>query len=904
MAAMAAVAGDDGLDDYVEAGYDDDDDDDDERFDQALVGQPPAMPVGQAASSNVQNIMRDIFGQEGIDDDDDDDGACSHSAPSQRSQPPPQHYQQPPQQPHQQQPPPAANDDEQVNANAEMQRMRASLDAVPGYSAHIMGEGVVPRCPVFEAGAGCSFMCWNDVPKFSDPRSCPRPVRVLCVNVVLSNLAVGARTVSDAETPADLAERTRAVAQFQLLGLLSIGTSKGYLTGEHCELQKRRESGDTEEAVQKHAREELDGKISNYVFNPRPDTHPDLRCQAFNWCLEELYDPTATKVVAHRWWKLIYDRAHSDDELWGKAMAEENEIFRTGQASAMPESRRRQSMEKAYKSQRLMTDTDNLGQTACTMYKRTRTVNDLEDLYKSYAGVSELDPHGRPLFDCMQAEIPEGCRSAPLEKHELYGGNHALGPSYALNAKRQKPMIAGLVDKDGPLRIHPMQQNIHDYLVNGDVFKPNEWVSNKNCFYIHPQPTLNNVFTASLPNPVHGSYDPDWVLLEMFWDLFKDSNRTLVKLRAEGVTSPEQCAEQLKTQFFSFMTRRDQTAVDVQEAVLNNSMLRGDSLDMGSLESLNPRVYGRDNQSGNFVVEPDQILKEYSEQTERIHGQLVAPWRLREEELIGEMEVAERKLHNVSHENATWENDKVLRKIATARAVLQQKYSDGTDAAIRLGLRRFDHAFTSSRLQQKIPPGYVSIWNGTKLAIKECGERAARKVNPKYPDASNGTMNLAFAHNASMAAPDFSPWGHWNVFNTAFLSSGACVNGDAVHLMREGQFQAYECCQEVSTFLVMCAWTPPHSPFVLARTPADTRRPHGAGAADRALGSRCVPNGSSGCCARTGCPAQGADRSARARTVAWSGRAAACCTTTVRAELPAELPARATHRRPLLAQKS
>ena len=75
-------------------------------------------------------------------------------------------------------------------------------------------------------------------------------------------------------------------------------------------------------------------------------------------------------------------------------------------------------------------------------------------------------------------------------------------------------------------------------------------------------------------------------------------------------------------------------------------------------------------------------------------------------------------------------------------------------------------------------------------------------------DCDRGTANLAFAHDSQTTATDFSPLGHYHVFLMAFLSSGAAINGDEYHLMREGVLQAMEVAQEVSTYLVMCALAP------------------------------------------------------------------------------------------------
>ena len=707
-------------------------------------------------------------------------------------------------------------------------RMRASMDVVPSYEASLMGEGIKPVVPVFGIGAQGIWVVWDkDIfPQLSDY---PVPVRALCVNTVISSLAVGARNLSDCDSPADPISKRMVVAQMQLAGMLTIGTSKGRLVGENYEIQKAKYIDKKSDEAIGRLRNELDGHIVSDSFCPDIDSpdHADVRCPRYHFVFEyvnrkRLPDGSLGSLGGVRVWKLVYDRTHSDDELWEREMTESSDVYRNGQASAMPEEKRRPAMERAYKLQRMMTDTNELSRTAVTMYKRTKNTTDVIDLYRQYAGASDQAPEGRPLFRNMNTEIPEGCRSMPIHGHPTLGGTNALGPSWALNAKRSNDVLtAGFVDKNGVIEIDALQSDINNYFDAENRFRPHPELLKRQCLHwVHP-PTVTNFLTANFGRQVHTSYQPESILLEMFWDEFRTSNRTLLKLVEMGVASFTECTDIVHGQFFSFMTARDQSHAAIEDRVLNNAMLQSDSLDLGSLESINPRCYGRMGENGKYIVEPEQILTEYSVETERVHGQLVVPWRRRELERISNYEWEFRQARGIPVTTATCaiEGGKLAKDLAKRRAIVERKFNQATEACVLLGLRRFEHAFTSSQLREKIPKGWVDIWNGTLGAIAETGKRAVRKVNPKHMDSERGTANLAFAHDSQMTATDFSPLGHYHVFLMAFLSSGAAINGDEYHLMREGVLQAMEVAQEVSTYLVMCAPHPQPRAHTRARHP-------------------------------------------------------------------------------------
>ena len=312
---------------------------------------------------------------------------------------------------------------------------------------------------------------------------------------------------------------------------------------------------------------------------------------------------------------------------------------------------------------------------------------------------------------------------------------------------------------------------------------------------------MNNLMNAPLPRPVYGNLVPDDVLLDVFWEARSDKNLVLSRLKRSGKTHWTQCPDETKMQFFSFMTNRDQTTEGVQQYILGNSMLHNDSIEMGIGENAQGlRCYGKNGQD-EFVVEPRQVCKEVSFDCCRLYD-MVKDWRDASMDRIAMLKENVRKKKRIDHSVLAHEHP-ALKKYVTYEKRLAEKFSQSTDAVLRIALQRFDHAFTSARLQKFIPRGWLDIFKGTRLAIKEVGEQSFIPINPEDPNAAVGTANLAFAFDRRTAATDFSPFGHWRQWQIAMLTVGVAINGPDVRLMLEAYLQAMEVAQEVSTFLLM-----------------------------------------------------------------------------------------------------
>ena len=139
-----------------------------------------------------------------------------------------------------------------------------------------------------------------------------------------------------------------------------------------------------------------------------------------------------------------------------------------------------------------------------------------------------------------------------------------------------------------------------------------------------------------------------------------------------------------------------------------------------------------------------------------------------------------------------------------AQMLRQKLHSKQVDACVRLGLRRFEHAFASKKLSGTIPPGWLDICHtGLRKALKDAAEVGIRtaaedghgyKVDPDHVNAKAGTANLAFTHDQSLVCKDLTPWGHWRSFLMHMLSAGLKIQGNDVRLMLESWLHAFEPC--------------------------------------------------------------------------------------------------------------
>jgi len=725
---------------------------------------------------------------------------------------------------------PEVNDPSEGGTNNGNERLRASLDKMPGWRAMIMGSGIRALPAAFETALPGHWVQWTDTGHPFKKGEEPIPARTLAMNAKKCNFANDAQRLGDFETHNDPVQRASSVMTASLWGMLTTGTSKGWLCSpNHSELNTPKVKEMEGEELDKY-KKKLQGNIKTYTYKPNAKsldvTLQEDTAMQFGWCFEEVYNPAGTDVLFYRIYKQIYDHGHSDDELWRQLMEESAEITRAGTINGIPESLRSAKMLQQNKLQRTQINDDDMQNTASTQYKRIMTMTDLIKFYKVYSGKCD-GSGGRPLYANIRADTPVGCQARALAKDKTDGGKHPLGPSVAFNFKRflapdviapghpgVNVATAGCVDDAGnPVEIHPSQADPTNYYDDEGRFCPPEWVRKKGCFFVCHDVNVRNIFNLPFPRPVHGSVVPDDCLLEMFWDLHKDSEPRLVAAVQKGAkrdpprTEFKHHKDLVGTLFHNMAKERDETARKISEGVLDTEMLTADSIDKTAAEQErlnNMRCYGRKvatKDGDRYVLEPQQICCDLSEEQERIFA-MTDEWDAKQRTAIRSEGLAAQK------EGAFFDR-------AGAHAARSAKHCKAVDACVKLGLRRFENAYASKKMSSSIPPGWKDVAHkGLKNALKAAAEvgvrRAAtgtgRRVNPSDANAANGTANVAFAHGRKAQARDLSPFGtlaasrterpsashpiasaagHWRAFLIHLFSSGVKVSGPDVRVMLE-----------------------------------------------------------------------------------------------------------------------
>ena len=709
-------------------------------------------------------------------------------------------------------------------------RLKTDLTQMPGFNPSIMGFGIKSLPAAFETALPGTWITWSDTGFPFRPGEEPIPARTLAINCKKKNFANDAQRLGDFETHTDPVSRASSIATSALIGMLTTGTSKGWLCSpNHSELQtpKAREmEGEEKDKLKK----KLQGNIRAYTYAPNSKSSDvrrrDDTAMQFGWNIEEVYNRSGTEVCFYRIYKQVYDHGHSDDELWRQLMNESSEIKRAGTINGVPETLRSAKMMQQNKLQRLQTTDDDMEITAPTQYKRICDMSDLVKFYLVYSGKSD-GTGGRPLYGDIGIDTPIGCQAKPFTQDPTMGGKHALGPSVAFNFKRflapgvrapYRPggpahpgvnvATAGCVDNLGkPVEIHPSQANPNNYYDSEGRFRPPEWVRQKGCFHVCHDVNIRNIFNLPFPRPVNGSVVPEDCLLEMYWDLKKGTDPRLLSAIENGSRKDPPCIEfrdheELVTRLFHNMLKeRDEGFRKISEGVLDTEMLTSDSIDksVAEQERLNDmRCYrSKSTKEGNqYVLEPQQVLLDLSEEQERVHD-MIDQWNKKEQATIDAKEAQRERGFNKD----------------TAKLMRVARHSAATDACVRLGLRRFENAYASKKLSSSIPPGWKDVAHrGLHDALKACAEFGMRKavagtghrIDPEDPNAAKGTANVAFAHGRKAVARDLSPFGVWRMFLIHLFSSGVKVSGPDVKIVLECWLHAMEPFQEVSFFYLMC----------------------------------------------------------------------------------------------------
>jgi len=729
--------------------------------------------------------------------------------------------------------PPNRGSDNQDAQSSHSARLHQGLETVPGWRAMIMGHGIDAQPPTFATGLPGHWLQWKEGGPFNG--GICRPARVLDLGFVAAwQQAPDAERVCDMSAQTDTGPRSRTVSTCALMGMLCVGMTKGYLASEnHTELVQARKGAtvsaapgsDKDPPDEGKLKKQWNGKIKTYTYHPNEHSPDPLKAAetAMMFCFVHVaMHDVHGKYVGFKLLMLIFDKGFSPDELVKKVMEENADINAAGSINGCPENIRNPKLERQHKLQRMQLLDENLETTAATQYKRICSVQDWITFLDNVGGKG--DGHeGRPYYADIAKDTPPGCATQAFGKDpgKEFGGTHPVGPSVSHNHKRYlKPgvmspdhpginvSIAGTLDQRGkPIALHPSLIDPQDWYDDEHNFcPPQHVVDNGWCHICHDPRRSANIFSAPLPNRMHGNVEPEECLLRIFWHMNKDSCPILKKAQQRGLTTFEQNRDAVLSLFHRMEDSVDPDQQRLARAVLETEMLSNDSIDKSVAEQavIERRAYGdvqHTEEHGDCkVLSVRQALRDISQEQVKTHGMVDEYDKQARAELAQEVYDAQQA------QFLQFDAKEKTRK-------RQREHSEATMATIRLGLQRMEHALSTKKQKKTIPPGYFDVaCTGLRRSIREAGKighnRSARnlgrRVNPDDPNALVGTANIGFAHNQSLVATDLTPWGHYRAFLMHLFSSSTRIAGRDVKLMLEMHCHAFEPFQEVSFFLLLC----------------------------------------------------------------------------------------------------
>ena len=708
--------------------------------------------------------------------------------------------------------------------------LKELLKDVPGWSPENQGEDKTPLPPCWALDPESAGGDWSEYTIGEEGDEClfhrgkaPKWVRFEQIHIMLEYISKDAEFIGDWVTLDDPVRHKHQVATAKLLGMLTMGTSKGIVTGTPAFLERLGHGPEREAA---HEKLKKNGMPGEYTFCVDP-SKPHLEGLQFTWIFEWSYAPDGETRIGFWLTKAIADPTHSSDEQWQTVMEENAAVWRNGQTSGTEEHKRNPKMQAANKLHRTQVDATNLEHTVGNMYKTITNVENLGHIYHVYGGKSGSDP-GWPLYPKPGMDLPEGHQVGALRKHRRWGGESALGPSVALNPFRQVPAsrdkeanehhYVGNDDEDyvnvrmsglslGGKRVmcREDQRYWKDYFNDNGEFDPPEFSQKKKAVWVCTKGALLNIFRARFPTDVAEISVPGDSLLKMLFELDHEKPGNSISLAVERSGGALKTFEQLRAPTVAHYThqvlRRQSTAAKNLESAL--TMLTPDTLDMTSAEMarLDLRSYDQNdglNRDANFVLEPRQVLKDLSIEIRRAND-VAVEWNDRETARINDMP----GMDDDDLKDAEKADDK--RRVA---------FASGVDECIKMGLRSFEHAFACKRTRALIPPGWVDIiGKGLQESLQEAVSLSAkhaamygfeaRRVKTTNVNASPMCANLAFLYHRSLTSRDTTPMGSWRTFLFTVFSRCASISGPDIRLMLELWTHAFEAFQEVSFFFLM-----------------------------------------------------------------------------------------------------
>lgn len=555
--------------------------------------------------------------------------------------------------------------------------------------AHL-GSGIAPVHPCIASG-----VAGNIIVPFEDAVTNRfRPVRAEVVQFSVELLQRGAKWFHSWNTPSKA--RKAALGAASLLSLLFIGTSKGYQSGAHVELEEESdEEGDEEEegkAKAKKARKQM----HRYVFNDSG------KCEKmFYICVEEVYNPELTAVAFIRIWKMVFDPQHSDSLLFKVGMAESRRVrSSSGLAHNRASLRIQDNIEEAGSLFSMMSDGKGiLESSVAVQFFNITNEKALKDAIYWYSAPSSYTDGKSPVdLD----NLPEGWETTHISGVSSgLGGSHPLSPEYVFNAKRAAALSAGQVDTSGhPVDVHPDFNDPSLYFDQDGYFQLPDVNTRTGGFFIVVDPSINSIFDVPIPRRIVDSGSPGENLLELY-------------RKREFANDQALDRKSLAARLEYAISGRDPFK-DKMECETTCNAFSFDTMRLSHEKRMGAKSL---HNVDCCVVTPRDVLKEVREQTNNMVNMLLVPYA---KEVASETrELTSRRVALGS----SWKDDADL--VQKTEDNMDKRFAgkEATKDAMCMHIGRMVECFYTSEGRECVPPGYIAM----------CAASPATLTSPPHP---------------------------------------------------------------------------------------------------------------------------------------------------------------------------
>lgn len=389
-------------------------------------------------------------------------------------------------------------------------------------------------------------------------------------------------------------------------------------------------------------------------------------------------------------------------------------------ASMLPEHKRRVQLTggSCIAGVRLETDAGN-------QYMRVLNNEELNKMLIAYSGKT-TNCEGRPVslpHPGTRRVFPNGHLNTNMRKHRELDSLSPLCISWLFNAKREDALRAGSVYMNG----EPMEDVDPDHfdprtyfdLGNGRFQLP-QWMREKRNYFVMINPNVTNVFDMTLPRPIASSVSPGPNLMRLFLDRFHpeldiDAPHALDCFHND-MTNTDQFVVRQVNEMAEAITTFDSAEASDAERV---SMGRAKAL----LASGTMRNYGHTT-NGAHVIEPRQVLKEITAQTQQVYSKVVAPF-VQDEKTAHAAEELRIREDNYEEHAETDYGDEVFAALRAKQDAFRKQKVAVMEELATFHLARVEQAFESRLEAESIPPGYRAVWTGLKEELAKMPNKTA-----------------------------------------------------------------------------------------------------------------------------------------------------------------------------------